>query len=254
MNDAQAGGSPARDEAIFVAFGGEQWRVARGQSLTLGRSRACEVRLPDDEHLSRRAGSLIVLNDCVLIRNDSGSKPLVVRPPAGEDRVVEPGAAITSLPFSVFSVVFAGRVGSTVTVRVDARSLTPGPGRSGGEAATRTPATVTSPMELTRRQRLVLAALCEPLLVRAGPQAVPATYTQIGRRLGRQPQYVRNVVKSLRESLSGHGIPGLTRDDEAFSHDDFRWALARWAVRAGVVGVEDLHELPEPEDGEDHGH
>jgi hypothetical protein len=254
MKDVQDGRSPAPAEVVLVAFDGKQWRISRGQLLTLGRSRACNVHFPDDEHLSRRAGSLIVLNDCVLIRNDSHHKPLVVRPPAGEDRVVEPGAAITSLPFPVFSVVFAGHSGSTVTVRVDARPLTPDADRRGDAAVTRAPKTVTSPMALTRGQRLMLAALCEPLLVRAGPQAVPATYAQMGRRLGRQPQYVRNVVKSLRESLSGHGIPGLTTHDEGIPHDDFRWALARWAVRTGVVSVEDLHDLPpEPEAGEDDG-
>ncbi|MBO3753014.1 hypothetical protein J5X84_43815 [Streptosporangiaceae bacterium NEAU-GS5] len=81
------------------------------------------MQLPDDEHLSRHAGSLIVLNDCVLIRNHSEHKPLVVRPSAGEDRVVEPGAATTSLSFPIFSIVFIGKGGSTVTVKVDARSL-----------------------------------------------------------------------------------------------------------------------------------
>ncbi|MEV0388483.1 hypothetical protein [Nonomuraea sp. NPDC050643] len=220
----------------------------------MGRSRACDVRFPDDEHLSRRAGSLLVLNDCVLIRNDSRHKPLVIRPPAGEDRVVEPGAATTSLPFTVFSIVFAGHGGSTVTVRVDARSVTPPSGHRPGEAATRAPETVTSPIALTRAQRNVISALCEPLLVRAGPQAVPATYAQIGRRLGRRPQYIRNVVKSLRESLAGHGVPGLTMDDEDAAHDDFRWALARWAVRSAVVSAEDLHDLPPgPDTGDDHG-
>ncbi|MFI6630805.1 hypothetical protein ACIBI7_18195 [Nonomuraea fuscirosea] len=248
MTDVRLDRSSKPDETVLVAFDGDQWCISRGQSLTLGRSRTCDVHLPDDEHLSRRAGSLIVLNDCVLIRNDSHHKPLVVRPPAGEDRVVEPRAAITSLPFPIFNVVFAGRSGAAVTVRVDARSLTP---NRDDEVVTRAPKTVTSPMSLTRSQRLVLAALCEPLLVKAGPQAVPATYAQMGRRLGRQPQYVRNVVKSLRESLSGHGIPGLTTDDADIPHDDFRWALARWAVRTGVVGVAELCDLlPEPEEGD----
>ncbi|MBO3753131.1 hypothetical protein J5X84_44470 [Streptosporangiaceae bacterium NEAU-GS5] len=239
-------------EEVLVTFNGDQWRMSRGQLLTLGRSRACDVLFPDDEHLSRRAGTLIVLNDCVLIRNDSHHKPLVVRPPTGEDRVVEPGAATTSLPFPIFKVVFAGRGGTTVTVRVDASSVTPGIDRRAGAATTRAPRTVTSPVALTRVQRLVLCALCEPLLVKAGPQAVPATYAQIGRRLGRQPQYIRNVVKVLRENLSGHGVPGLTMDDEGIAHDDFRWALARWAVRTGVVSATDLHDLPpEPEADED---
>ncbi|WP_221761958.1 hypothetical protein [Nonomuraea sp. WAC 01424] len=219
----------------------------------MGRSRSCDVRFPDDEHLSRRAGSLLVLNDCVLVRNDSRHKPLVIRPPAGEDRVVEPGAATTSLPFVVFSVLFAGRGGSTVTVRVDARPVTSPAGRP-AEVATRSPETVTSPITFTNAQRTVISALCEPLLMRTGPHAAPATYAQIGRRLGRQPQYIRNVVKSLRESLAGHGIPGLTTDDEDAAHDDFRWALARWAVRSAVISAEDLHDLPPaPETGEDHG-
>ncbi|MER5643712.1 hypothetical protein [Streptosporangium sp. NPDC002524] len=241
-------------DEVLVAFKGDKWTVARGRLLTMGRSRACDVHLPDDEHLSRRAGSLLVLNDCVLVRNDSRHKPLVIRPPSGEDRVVEPGAAMTSLPFMVFSVVFTGRGGSTVTVRVDARSVTPSAGHHPGEVVTRAPETVTSPIVFTRVQRIVIAALCEPLLRRTGPRAVPATYAQIGRRLGRRPQYIRNVVKSLRESLAGHGVPGMTMDDEQAVHDDFRWALARWAMRSAVVGAEDLDDLPsDPEAGEDDG-
>ncbi|WP_061298859.1 hypothetical protein [Herbidospora cretacea] len=203
------------------------------------------MRFPDDEHLSRRAGSLVVLDDCVLIRNESRQKPLVVRPPAGEDRVVEPGAATASLPFPLFSLVFAGAAGAAVTVNVDARAVTPGPGQPGAEPPTASPETVTPPLALTRAQRLMLAALCEPLLVRAGPGAVPATYAQVGARLDRQPGYVRNVLKALRENLSGHGVPGLTSDDDGAAHDDFRWALARWAVRTGTVTSVDLEDLPE---------
>ncbi|GAB1822229.1 hypothetical protein HerbRD11066_53930 [Herbidospora sp. RD11066] len=228
-----------------MAFMGGQWRISLGQVLTLGRSHQCDVRFPDDEHLSRRAGSLLVLDDCVLIRNESRRKPLVVRPPAGEDRIVEPGAATASLPFPIFSVVFAGTAGAAVTVHVDARAVTPHPAGTADEPPTASPRTVTPPLALTRVQRLMLAALCAPLLVRAGPGAVPATYAQIGARLDRQPRYVRNVLKSLRESLTGHGVPGLVADDEdAAAHDDFRWALARWAVRTGTITSTDLEDLP----------
>ncbi|MEU4835072.1 hypothetical protein [Streptosporangium sp. NPDC023615] len=244
MTDARTIGSSGPDGTVLVAFMGRQWRACPGQSLTVGRSATCDVRLPDDEHLSRRAGSLTVLDDCVLIRNDSRRKPLVVRPPAGEDRVVEPGAATTSLPFPIFSVVFAGRGGTVVTVSVDARSVTPSEDRRAGGSPTCSPRTVAPPLALTRSQRIMLAALCEPLLMETGPRAVPATYAQIGRRLRRQPGYVRNVLKALRESLSGHGVPGLTADDDGAAHDDFRWALARWAVRTGTVTTEELEELP----------
>ncbi|MEU1393507.1 MULTISPECIES: hypothetical protein [unclassified Nonomuraea] len=71
MTDTVPGKSGEPAGVVLVTFNGEKWAVSRGQALTLGRSRAYDVRLPDDEHLSRRAGSLPVLNDCVLISNDS---------------------------------------------------------------------------------------------------------------------------------------------------------------------------------------
>jgi DNA-binding IscR family transcriptional regulator len=45
-------------------------------------------------------------------------------------------------------------------------------------------------------------ALCAPMLGGSGALARPASYAEIARRLGRQPQYVRNIVKPLRESLA----------------------------------------------------
>jgi hypothetical protein len=161
----------------------------------------------------------------------------------GEDRVVEPGAATTSLPYLEFGLVFVGRGGALVAVAVDAGSLSPVQPDPRG-AVTRTPATITSPIELTASQRRVLLALCEPLLTCTGAAASPPTYAQIGRRLGRQPQYTRNVIKSIRESLSGYGIPGLTASYGSEGNEDFRLALARWAIRSGWVNIDSLHMLP----------
>lgn len=164
--------------------------------------------------------------------------------------MVEPGAATTSLPFTSFALVFAGRGGSTVTVHVDAKSITSA--TPGGDAITRSGKTVNAPVAITAAQRLVLCALCEPLLTSAGPRAAPATYAQIGQRLDRSPQYIRNVIKAIREALSGHGIPALTSDDENAVHDDFRWALARWAIRSGVVDAGRIDDqLPDRKPGDD---
>ena len=111
--------------------------------------------------------------------------------------------------------------------------------------------TVTAPVRFTPGQTRVLAALCAPLLTRTGPGAVPATYTQIAARLGLRPGYARNVLKAVRESLSGYGIPGLTADDfpadgpdEHAAGDRFRWELARAALRNGWVGEHDVAALP----------
>lgn len=230
--------SPLSAGTVLVVFEDRQWVAARGDVLTVGRSGSCAIRLPKDDHLSRRAGSLRVLDDCVLVRNESARKPLVVRPPYGEDRVVEPGNAITSLPFRRFEVLFSGTGGRVVAILVDAGRLTPE--QFPDDPATTTPETRAEPIVLTGTQRKVLRALCAPLLTRSGAGAAPATYAQIGQRLGRQPQYVRNVVKALRETLAGHGVEGLTRDDGDATHDDFRLALARWAIRSGRVTAADL--------------
>jgi hypothetical protein len=241
----------ATDDCVRVIYGRDTWSLRPGELLTLGRSRNCDVQLPDDDHLSRHAGTLQVLPDCVLVRNDSASKPLVLRPPAGEDQVVEPRAAATSRSYGRFAVVFPGRNGIPVRVDVDASTFSDGTGLHAAGTST-AGETVTAPVQLTASQLRVLAALCAPLLTRSGGRAVPATYAQIGRRLDRSPGYVRNVLKGLRESLSGYGIAGLTSEEPGAGTrddgDDFRWALARCAVRSGWVGRQAVAALP-PEPG-----
>jgi hypothetical protein len=46
---------------------------------------------------------------------------------------------------------------------------------------------------------------------------------------------VRNVVQGIRESLTGHGVPDLVSDDPTRTANDFRWSLARYAIRNGWV-------------------
>jgi hypothetical protein len=227
---------------VIIDFDGVRWVAVRGDTVTVGRSRACQIRLPQDDHLSRRAVSLRVLEDCLVIRNESGSKPLVLRPPMGEDRVVEPGAATASLPFQRFHLVLAGSGGRAVAIGVDAAGLRPE--ENGVDPSTRAPQTAAEPVLLSGAQRRVLVSLCAPMLVESGSKAVPATYAQIGRRLGRSPRYIRNVVKSLREKLSGYGVASLVREDDAVpdegAQDDFRWELARWAIRSRLVCAADV--------------
>lgn len=223
---------------VLVDFEERQWTFATGDVAVVGRSPSSTIQLPADTHLSRRAASLRVLDDCLLVRNESARKPLVLRPPAGEDRVVEPEAATTSLPFPRFELVFAGSDGRVVSVHVDASRLTPDPLVS--DPQTRTPATTAEPVHLSGAQRRVLVALCAPMMRRSGALAVPATYAEIGARLGLRPRYVRNLLKVLRETLAGYGVTDLVPDDDGPRHDDFRGALARWAIRGSWVTHDDL--------------
>jgi hypothetical protein len=94
---------------------------------------------------------------------------------------------------------------------------------------------------LSPAQYRLLVALCEPVLRPAAGDARPATYRQVGEVLGRQPGYVRNAFRQIRETLAGAGVPGLVQDDERIgAEEDFRLPLARWAVRTGTVTVADL--------------
>ncbi|HST83683.1 MAG TPA: hypothetical protein VLL08_18265 [Kineosporiaceae bacterium] len=227
-----------------VRYGGRVLSLAPGEDLSFGRGTACDIRLPQDDYISRRAGLLRGLEDCLLVRNDSASKPFVLRPPAGEDRLVEPGAATTSLPFQRFQVVLAGRGGVGVSLNIDVLGPQTSPERAPDSDADADGVTVTQPIELTGAQRRVLIELCEPMITRQGLHAVPATYAEIGESLSLSPRYVRNVLKGLRETLDGYGVPDLISDDPTRPGEDFRLALARWALRSGWVTLDDVSSTP----------
>jgi hypothetical protein len=254
---AGGGAGTGPDRTVRVSSPERAWVVAPGQVLTFGRSRSTDIRLPDDDHISRRAGCLQVLEDCVLIRNDSRTKVILLRPSSGEDRVIEPGAATASLPYRTFCLALTGKGDLEVVLEVDARGLDAAAEHPDLPPTSSTD-TVTAPVSITAAQRRVLVALCEPMLTAHGAQAVPATYAQVGTRLGRSPGYVRNVVKGLRETLAGYGVPGLTTVVAASERtagerpgpaEDFRPILARWAVRNRWVSVSDVSLLLDGETG-----
>jgi hypothetical protein len=248
---------------VLVLHEGRKWFLDPGDSLTIGRSQTCAVRLTDPE-ISRYACLLRVGPEFVLVLNQSVQKPLVVRPPVGEDRRVAPGAAATSLPYPIFDIVFAGRDDEPVGVRVDARGLrppaSPAPdprepqtrgaddldltGHQAPNTAGRRPVRMQAAL-LTPGQRLALIAMCEPMLTRNGGEARPRSAGELADRLGLTPDYARNVIKDIRYRLADAGVPGLVSADGAASgRSDLRLALARWAVEFGAVSAADLADLP----------
>jgi hypothetical protein len=236
MTTAAAGQPRA---AIRVA--GRTLTLAPGDELLFGRGHECQIRLAHDQEdtqVSRRAGSLSLLPDAVLVRNLSATQAFLLAPVGASEQVVEPRAAITSLPHRVFDVVLLGTYGARYQLTVDATAVTPadplpddpsfqGPVANGTKATMPAGSDESLPPSHVR----ILAALCEPL--RTGG-SLPATYRQIGDRLSLSPGYVRNVLKQVRETLSGRGVPGLLPDHSDVGAD-LRAALARWALRAGVL-------------------
>ncbi|MCD5355201.1 hypothetical protein [Kineosporia mesophila] len=213
-----------------------------GQELTVGRGAGCGIRIahqPVDDHVSRMSATVRVLEDCVLVSNVSATKPLVLRPLVGGQRPLEPGAATTSMPFGEFFLVMTGRFGREYSVHVDVHDL-PSARRPSptGEGTTQT--VDGGGIRLTGVQRLLLTALCEPLLTRNGAHATVATYRQIGARVGRSPDYVRAVLRRLREQLAGEGVAALVAFQLEKAYADFRPALAYWAIHSGTISPSDV--------------
>ena len=239
------------DRHVLVRVGDRSWTVGPDEELDFGRGRERAIRLghdPEDRYVSRRAGTLLVQDSYVLVRNDSATQALDLVPPAGPGRRVEPGEATTSLPHPRFAVVVVGGYGHRYGIEVDAGRLSP-PARPPEVPADRgVPDTVAAAVPLTAAQHRLLTALCEPLLrPGAGPPAGPASYRQVGVLLDRQPGYVRNVLKEVRETLTAAGVPGLVPADGPGADADFRLPLALWALRTGTVTRAHLDRLGPPD-------
>jgi len=102
-------------------------------------------------------------------------------------------------------------------------------------------------LPLTPRERRLLAALCEPLLVASGREVRPASYREIAARLHLSDHTARNQLDALRDQLLRLGIPGMLGPQ---AKDN----LARYAVRSGSVTAADLEALGEKAwDGETGG-
>jgi hypothetical protein len=137
---------------------------------------------------------------------------------------------MTSLPFPKFGIVFARQGGATVTVQVDASAISYDRKFFGDATLSESKTTVAGSVQLTSAQLDIIVELCRPLLTKSGADARPATYKEIGERLGRDPKYIRNVISEVRRELSDRGEPGLTDWED----------LARWMILNRVVTENDV--------------
>ena len=224
----------------LVSMGRHRWVLGDGESISIGRQSACDVRIggsepgPEDLGVSRRAATLSHAQGRIWIRNDSTTQPLHVLPDVGEGYVLEHRGDMVSLAESRVDLVVEGQV---LTYRVTVELPAGATPRDPDEPATISPATMGA-LPLKPRERRLLAALCEPLLTGSGRQARPASYREIAARLHLSDHTVRNQLDALRDELLRRGIPGMIGPD---AKDN----LARYAVRSGSVTPSDLTALEE---------
>ncbi len=221
--------------AITVRHAGRTWTLSTEAELTFGRGTDVVITMaadPPDLRVSRHAGTLRALPDTVLISNVSSRGVITVDAEGALSREIAPGEAITGAPHRVFTVTVVGEYGQTYALQVDARAL-PHPVVA-RERATRGAATVlTTPYDLTPSQRRILAALCAPML--AAGDGTAASAREIAHDLELRPNYVRNVLKEIREHLTALGVPGLVSEGLPKPGQDFRIPLAQWAIRNGMA-------------------
>jgi hypothetical protein len=240
---------------------GREWGMQPGDVLTFGRGCDRDIRFghsPEDDFVSNEAGSLIAEAERVLVRNDSRTQGIYLYPLPGPVKNIGPGD-VAGTSHEKLQVIVPGGYSATYTIHLAIAGL-PEPRRLGPPARAVPRATDRLPTRpgrwISHGERVLLAALCEPLLLYAGPQAVPATYQQAAKRAGVVKQTVRNALDKLRERLTSEGIPGLGRegDDDAVPGADYRAALARWAVESLTITSDDLRLLPRAADRGRDGH
>jgi hypothetical protein len=144
----------------------------------------------------------------------------------GAEHVLDRRGDIVSVAAESLDVVIEGQV-LTYRLVVELTGEAPIPGYE--EPETVSPVTRAA-LPLTARERQLLTAVCEPLLVPSAHRARPASYREAAARLGLSEHTVRNQLDELRNRLAQMGIPGLFGPEA-------KDALARYAVRSCSITV-----------------
>lgn len=237
-----------------------------GTAVTFGRHEDCDLRVGvGDEWVSRHVGLVRMDADgAVIVALTRSSHVLRVVTPSQSERVLEPrsaGVVQEELRLVWEHAVLLVLGQGNVTYRVFVVTGEPAGGDMRpphDELAVRPTATPHS--RLSKEERLLLAALAEPLL-RFGQVAEPASYAMIAGRLdGHLPgravkpltgRMVRRYLDELFDRLTmTERVPGLDPDEGGEPGDEPEVLpsrvrrLAVWTVTHGVTTPADLELLP----------
>lgn len=238
-----------------VRFGAKVWELTLASSLTFGRSNDSDIVIPlqtQDLLISRRAGRLTAVDGGLLVRNESTRNSIYLQGIPGSEFEIKPLMALGTMPYSRCRLVILGSHAARYVLSITCPVSGVGSlGKTGLADSAGVGVRTTSGyrrLEVPDAQRRYLAALCEPILTRAGARNAPVSYREIAQRCGVAPSTVRKSLDALRQMLSAeHGIPGLVHTDgskeEAPGAVSFLPALAAWAVHSDTINRDDLEAL-----------
>lgn len=230
-------GSVGPAGVLWLEFCGEEVRVV--DHLSVGRS--ADLVIDDNRYLHRCVFELVADGPVWWLRNTGARTVLSVVDLEGRSATtVAPGAACV-LAFPTFGIRFAAgptRYELTGTIEDLERDADL---RSGADPSA--PRTLEfGCVDLNPEQRLLLLALCEPQLLDPAAAATVPTNRQASHRLGWSATKFHRKLDNLCAKFARAGVVGV-HGDVAELAADRRLHLARHAIDAGLVSVDDLGDL-----------
>lgn len=216
--------------AVWVEIGGNVYSLADGQRITFGRSRHCTVCLdPEDQYISRLAGTIESDRGIWWVSNMSSSRPLAIIDDFGFRSVLPPRRRTAAE--NTKQIVVDGTNGRhrlTVTL-AEARGAEPQPPQPAG------PSTANATEVLfTATDRLALVAMFAEYLDNPTGQAPqPKRYAAAAARLGWKRTTLIKRVEYLRMRLDAAGVPQM-HGPAALTH------LAEYAISRRIITPADL--------------
>lgn len=222
---------PADD--LVVEFLGEEYPVARGQSLTFGR--AADLVVDDNRHLHRRLGQFDYAEGMWWIHNIGSTLVIEVVDRNSPSRLsLAPGATM-ALVFEEALLRFqAGPTSYELSVDVPLSPPEAVPGAEGEG----TPTVTGSELSFTPDQLRCVLALAEPRLLDPSVLDLPtnrAAATRLNWKLTKFNRKLDNVCTKVGRA----GVPGLHGGAGALATRR-RERLVEFAVASNLVSVDDL--------------
>jgi hypothetical protein len=246
-------GAPTREGAgpgwLLVDFCGEEHELGDHGRLSFGR--AADLVLEDDPYLHRTVGEFVAVDGHWWLHNTGNRTTLTVRDRAGSHLVVVgPGGAAALLPGEQSVTFSSGPHRYEIEVVLERpEPFVDEPGDLSGELADPLAERTLEwgKVPLNDDQRLLLVALCEPLLRDpAAVDVVLATNRAAAATLGWTLTKLNRKLDHLCLKLARAGVGGL-HGDVAVLAADRRRRLVEHAVEVGLVTAEDLSLLAPPD-------
>lgn len=243
---------PGPQAQAVVSCGTFRRSLVPGDTMTFGRGRDHDLRIghaPEDLAIPRFAGKLECRDDGVLVHNLSARRTIVMQTFPGPEHDIAPMMITGTRPHPYVRLIVSGAA-SSYEITIDTRSLKissvgqPWP-MINDEKRTLDFGRI-EPMP--EKYRVMLKALCLPMLTKFGPEAEVPTYKSITDILNShgysyKVKTVINYLTELRNWLADvYRIPGLVQSgpQDAATNDTYLRRLAQWAVRSGNVTDDDL--------------